>query len=116
MGYRPVEVAVGYPLSEQAIRDALQRYAPDVPLEHEGKPIPLERLASSCLRVMGVKAVVDEVYPRVAPGKNEISYFVVIKRPEFRAYEIMDMASLIQESTASRDVKKAFDITGDLKA
>lgn len=112
MGYREVEVAIGYPVSEQDIEDALKRYAPDVRRKlDDGRPIPLEQLANTCLKRAGVRAYVDTVFP----GDSEISYFVAVRRQTFRPYQTMD-ASVMQENSTSRDVKKTFSITGDLKA
>ena len=114
MGYRTVEVAVGYPVSARAIEDALQRYAPDAPREHEGRKAPLEMLANSCLRAMGVKALVNKIYPPDDEEYRETPYFVAVRRRAYKPYE-MPGASLLEESTASREVKKAFDIEGGLR-
>jgi len=115
MGYREVEVAIGYPISEQDIEDALRRYAPDVRREDDGGPIPLEWLANACLKSTGVRAYVDKVYPRDAAGTGVTSYFVTVRRQKLQPYQVTD-ATLMREGTASRAVKEAFNVTGDLKA
>jgi len=112
MGYREVEIAVGYPISEQDIEDALKRYAPDVRRRlDDGRSIPLEQMANTCLKRAGVRAYVDTVFP----GDSEISYFAAVRRQTLQPYQTID-ASVMRENDASRDVKKTFNIAGDLKA
>jgi len=58
---------------------------------------------------------VDIIYPEADADSSKSSYFVAVRRRRFGPFEMMD-GSMMQEGSASRAVKKAFNIGGDLKA